>query len=893
MDSPSRLASTGKLFTDLKTASLARIGVLVALCGWLLVPSSALAETQTEPESEPTSARPEQRLSQRPRLLRSAEPRYPPEAWEQDIEGDVTLLLWVSEQGKVEAASILSSPGHGLGPAALVAAKKLRFAPAEVDGQPVKVKIRYTFKFRKPERAGRALPPSASVAEPPADDRVKGTLRGVVLQRGTGEPLAGAEVYVLDLDEAILTDESGRFSRQLAPGGYAITINVPEHYPFQALERIEPGDVLEVEYFVEPGRRDRYRTVVWGSENRAMVGRTTLADEEIYEVPGTLGDPMRVVMLMPGVTSSVTGLGYPMVRGVLPGDTRYEVDGVQVPMLYHVMFGNAVVNPRFTTGITFQPGGYSVRHGQFPGALISAGSTPKPEQTVTAADVSLVHASLFHARPLSDEFQVVGAGRYGTLGLIIEALASNVIFRYWDYQAKTFFSPSEEERVELMVFGAGNQVGEERDDGTEGVLTLGFHRALLRGRRAIDHGWLQVDAEVGQEGFRAPEPAEDEPDEADEGPGQARYRYVGWRTGISLSPARDFEFRSGIEGYIQDFGFFPPDAPDLTFPEDGITLGGYLEAEWTPGPWTIVSGVRADHYRYGIDGGPRQTGSDPRLALGYDLTERLTAKASTGLYQGPPRVTLVEGPIVIGPVPGMMGVGLERGLTRALQNSAGLEARLPWRLQAEARAFYTLLDVPLDFSLMNVPLTPTCGTDVCTQPPDEAEEPPPRTEGRSYGLELLLRRRLGESLFGWATYTLSRSEREVPGVGTLPFAFDQTHVVNTVASWEVGRHWTLGTTFHYHSGRPYTPERGVECDDGMFVACTGEPFSRRLPGFWRVDARVQKRELYETWYFDFYIDVINVTFNREVVGYEVEPDGRVQAIRVPIFVPMLGLRGQF
>ena len=57
-----------------------------------------------------------------------------------------------------------------------------------------------------------------------------------------------------------------------------------------------------------------------------MVGRTTLEEAERYEVPGTLGDPMRVVMLMPGVATSVTGLGYPIVRGALPGDTRYEVD---------------------------------------------------------------------------------------------------------------------------------------------------------------------------------------------------------------------------------------------------------------------------------------------------------------------------------------------------------------------------------------------------------------------------------------------------------------------------------------------------------------------------------------------------------------------------------------
>ena len=50
--------------------------------------------------------------------------------------------------------------------------------------------------------------------------------------------------------------------------------------------------------------------------------------------------------------------------------------------------------------------------------------------------------------------------------------------------------------------------------------------------------------------------------------------------------------------------------------------------------------------------------------------------------------------------------------------------------------------------------------------------------------------------------------------------------------------------------------------------------------------------MYDTWYFDFYLDIMNVTFNREAVGYELTSDGRIEADRVLIFVPMLGLRAQ-
>ena len=319
--------------------------------------SAATADSTGEasPATDPTANQtPQQQvLTRRPEVIQDAVLRYPPQAWEDDVEGDVVLFLWVSEEGLVEAGEVVSTPGYGMELAALAAAKKMRFSPAELEGEPVKVKIRYTFRFRKPEKATHVLPP-----QPPAerhDQRPKGRLFGRVIQKGTGRPLAGAEVYLLDLDEAVLTDENGRFDRQLTPGGYAVTLSMAQHYPFETLERLEPGASIEVKYYIEPKRHDRYRTIVWGDEGKAMVGRTTLADAEIYEIPGTIGDPIRVIMLMPGVTTSMSGLGYPVVRGVLPGDARYEMDGVQVPMLYHLLFGTAVVNPRFTSGIIFQP----------------------------------------------------------------------------------------------------------------------------------------------------------------------------------------------------------------------------------------------------------------------------------------------------------------------------------------------------------------------------------------------------------------------------------------------------------------------------------------------------------------------------------------------------------
>ena len=58
-------------------------------------------------------------LSLRPEVIQDADLRYPPQAWENDVEGDVVLLLWVDEEGRVEAGEVVSTPGYGMELAAL------------------------------------------------------------------------------------------------------------------------------------------------------------------------------------------------------------------------------------------------------------------------------------------------------------------------------------------------------------------------------------------------------------------------------------------------------------------------------------------------------------------------------------------------------------------------------------------------------------------------------------------------------------------------------------------------------------------------------------------------------------------------------------------------------
>lgn len=86
-------------------------------------------------------------VSQMPRIKSQVRIPYPPDAKKNNVEGSVMMELLIDEMGKVRQAILVEGPGFGLNEAALSAIKGFEFHPAEVDGKPVAVKIRYGYRF--------------------------------------------------------------------------------------------------------------------------------------------------------------------------------------------------------------------------------------------------------------------------------------------------------------------------------------------------------------------------------------------------------------------------------------------------------------------------------------------------------------------------------------------------------------------------------------------------------------------------------------------------------------------------------------------------------------------------------------------------------------------------
>lgn len=100
---------------------------------------------QQEPPKHPLRVRVSEGVSQR-NLKHSVQPKYPKEAKEQGIQGDVGLRIVIDKEGNVaKISTVFGDPL--LVAAATDAVQKWKYKPYSINGEPVEVETQITVRF--------------------------------------------------------------------------------------------------------------------------------------------------------------------------------------------------------------------------------------------------------------------------------------------------------------------------------------------------------------------------------------------------------------------------------------------------------------------------------------------------------------------------------------------------------------------------------------------------------------------------------------------------------------------------------------------------------------------------------------------------------------------------
>lgn len=647
-------------------------------------------------------------------------------------------------------------------------------------------------------------------------------------------------------------------------------------------------------------------------EERAAIGATARVDKptpgaatrvklrgkELTMVPGTFGEPLRVVATLPGVARSPFGLGFFLVRGAAFQNTGFLVDGFQVPLLYHLGAGPAIISSRLVDQLDFYPGGYPVAFGRFNAGIISLRTAPPPSDRFQLEfEVDLLRASALAIVPFGDgDGTAAVAFRRSYYELLLPLVTDDISLSYTDYQLRLDYKLTPRMRMSVFFFGSRDELAIQTATGAGATvgnqassLSYHFDQLIVTLEHKLSQPLtLRWAGTIGPSGVEAGRDSTGDPSIGSD----VDATRLGQRLEAIYAPSEFAQTTLGVEesvfiyevqGEIPSFGELPgipaPEFIGETLPfEDRLSelaMAPYLEQVIRPWRFEITLGLRSEYLRYGD---AHEWVFDPRGVVRFKLTEWAKLKAATGLFGQPPLPFQLA----------REAANPKLKPNRSWQSSFGTELMLPYTLELESTVFYSHM-----WQLTRP--TPEVRVDENgeTYRPFFTDD----GEGRAYGFELLLRRRVEEGLFGWLSYTLSRSERFLEGGDTVVFAFDQTHVLNLAASYETGG-WTFGARFTLATGRPVQDILDLNGDDAVYDADEDDfdPDSRgrriRLPTFHQLDVRVDRAWTLGPIDGSVFIDIINVynAKNSEGFQYNFDFTKRDKLPGIP-FLPTIGVKG--
>ncbi len=820
------------------------------LLGWLLLvlplTGAGVARAQDVDAGPPDVARPDggstdegppapPRLTP-PRLIESPPLNLPEDAEPLPEDASVELLVVVAPDGTVSEAQVFAPLREDVDALAIEAAQGMRFEPATRDGVPIPARIRFRYRVTPP------APPAPDPGEEP--DLDAGAPDPDAGESGPGDPDAsGTE----DIDLASLEAD------------------------------VEPlGVTAEVER-PEPGAADR----------------VTLRAEELTTVPGTFGEPLRVVATLPGVVRSPFGLGFFLVRGAAFQNTGFLVDGFPIPILYHFGAGPAVISSRLVERLDFYPGGYPATFGRFSAGVVALGTAPPPTDGARGElSIDLFRASALVVVPFDDgRGSVAAAFRRSYYELLLPLVLPGLNIAFTDYQVRADYRVNSRMQLSLFVFGSDDRLDQTgtfgsgvASEGVQNRLSQDFQRAIASIKLRLPHqARLTIAGMIGRDGtgFSNAEPGTDGLEFG------LQNIYFGLRTDLQLPWNEWLQTNVGFDINTTVFDInasafvpnglgqypaprFSPQSSDLDLAVVRALAAFYIDQIIRLGPVEISASGRFDYMRYAD---VSDVYPDPRLVVRWQVVPELLLKLATGLFTQPPPAFNVA----------RLGGSPNLPPNRAWQSSVGAEVTFPERIEVRTTAFYSqMFDI----------IRQTNRTVI-----DDNGEPQRQffvadQEGRAYGLELMIRRRIEEGLYGWLSYTLSRSERRTDSGRWVPFGFDQTHTLNLAASYAFDG-WRFGAAFQLSTGRPTSsPRNPVFIDENAMIAVDFVDEGERIATFTRLDLRIDRDFEIGPIEGSVYLDIQNVynAPNNEGTLYQWDYQATAPVPGLPI-IPTIGVTG--
>jgi hypothetical protein len=666
------------------------------------------------------------------------------------------------------------------------------------------------------------------------------TVSGTVKDRKSGEPMIRATVTAEGTGIGVTSNQYGFYSITLAQGTYMLsfssvgmktrtdTVNLNGNIPLDIILSDDTAGLAAAVVSASSGDHKLQGT---------QMGVDRLSMKTIHDVPVFLGetDVLKTIELLPGVASAGEGSTGFYVRGGAPDQNLILLDGTTVYNPSHLLGLFSTFNGDAIRDVTVYKGAMPPQYG---GRLSSVEDVRMNDGNNQAYHGELSGGLLTTSAEVEGPLQKGGssflvAGRTTGINLFLSTSNDSSINRdrigFYDVNIKLNFQTGKQDHLYLSgYFGQDN-------------LSIYQTFGLKYGNTAVSLRWNHVfgsklftntavssstydtwiTAYVNASSYQVKSMLNDytfrQEWEWYASPSQT-IKFGLNSTSHTIAPAKltaqvntglndtSFESRYGLENALY-LGDDWKVTSRLTF-----SLGARLTAFTVLGPGNFygvdASGEILDTTRYrSTQAVKTYTNPEPRLALGYQLSDQSTIKAS--YTRNVQNVHLLSNSALSVPTDKWVLTNNNILPEIADQYSLGYygesgEGGYSWSVET----YYKTMQHQIDYR-----------TGAQLETNDVVETDLLYGRGRAYGVETQLKKNRGK-LTGWISYTWSRSQLQIDGINNDQWynaTQDRTHNAAIVAMYKPNNRWTWSADWVYYTGNPVSYPSGKYIADGRIV----------------------------------------------------------------------------
>ncbi|MCX2742089.1 TonB-dependent receptor [Pontibacter anaerobius] len=696
------------------------------------------------------------------------------------------------------------------------------------------------------------------------------TLSGHVREAKTKEPGIGATVLIEELKKGTVTDAKGYYTFSVPAGNYTLEVRTVGMVTDRRKLKLQQSRIVDVELFeVTKELREVEVSAVAPDQNVKSLdmGVARLSIRDVKTVPAFLGevDVVRSVLAMPGVTTVGEGATGFNVRGGSIDQNLILQDDAPLFNSSHLFGFFSVFNPDMVKDVTLYRGGISSRYGGRVSSVLDVKMKDGNKQApVVSGGIGLLSSRLMVEGPIvKDKASFVLGGRGAYPKLLLRYVPDKSVREsdayFYDFNAKLSYVLSEKDQLTVsgylsrdsFRFGADTTYAWGTATGTV-KWNHTFNNKLLSTVTAVAGDYKYgVSAETAPYNYSL----------------DSNIRYKLLQADLGYEPSAQHKLGLGfaVTSYNLNPGVLKPGSEQsslahISMPsEKSLETAVYLDHEYTISPGISVSyGLRYSSY-FNLGPGdvyvynpevPRRASSiidtlqfadgelikrynylEPRAALRVALGENSSVKLgynrmvqyihliSNTAAASPVDIWKASNPYLKPQVGDQVALGLFQNLE---ENSIELSA------EGYYKKMHNLVEYKDGARLL---LNNTLDADLLPG------------DGKAYGLELMVRRK-GKKLTGWASYTFSRSLRQVNGPteeekinkgSFFPSNYDKPHDFTMVLNQQLSRLISLSANFTYSTGRPITYPESVSKIGGLLMVNYSERNQHRIPDYHRLD----------------------------------------------------------